>query len=101
MTTPFRVHSTHSPESDQPQDQILSGQKPPAVAALLNRIARQDAAYFRAHPDATAYTKPYYTGELWPVVEPDLFGRVRVTKTEDGRRSFRIFLPTQQDGARW
>jgi hypothetical protein len=96
---PFHAQNIRMGQTDHPQDQIPSGQKPPAGVALLGRIARQDATYFKTHPDATAYVRPFYKGELGPVVEPQLFDRVRVTKTEDGRHSFRIFLPTQREGA--
>jgi len=43
---------------------------PPAISALTDRLMLQDAAYFRQHPDARSYVRPFVPGEAWPYTVP-------------------------------
>jgi len=59
---------------------------PPAISALVDRQMLQDAAYFRQHPDARRYARPYVPGEAWPNELPaDTV--VEVTQHRPGVRS--------------
>jgi len=43
---------------------------PPAISALVDRQMLADAAYFRQHPDARSYVRPFVPGEAWPYTVP-------------------------------
>jgi hypothetical protein len=58
---------------------------PKAIRKLIDAVCAADRRYFATHYGATAYTRQYISGELWPY-EGD-FDAVIVTRIADDCRT--------------